>query len=58
MNFQQKEFNKNKIVIPVLLVVLVVAAFAMSKLSRTMSPMTLEEYEGRYSVPEFPKPIR
>lgn len=57
MDFHRKEFNKNKIIIPVFALMLIIAGYVAHVLSKTMKPMTLDEYERRYSIPEFPKPI-
>lgn len=57
MDFHSKDLNKNKIIIPILFVMLAIAVYAANELSKTMKPMTLEEYESRYTVPEFPKPV-
>lgn len=57
MDFHQKEFNKNKIIIPVLFLMLMAAGYVAHRLSGMMTPMTLDEYEQRYSVPEIPKPF-
>lgn len=40
-----REINKTKIVIVFFVVFSAVAAYAMVQLSKTMRPMTLEEYE-------------
>ena len=57
MDLQHKEFNKNKIIIPVMLLVVIVAGYVASRLSHMMKPMTLDEYEQRYSTPEIPQPF-
>ena len=57
MDLGRKEFNKNKIVIPVIILIILTAAYVADSLSKAMRPMTVEEYESRYAIPEFPKPI-
>ena len=57
MDLQHKEFNKNTIIIPVMVLVVIGAGYAASRLSYMMKPMTLDEYEQRYSTPEIPQPF-
>ena len=45
MQNYSREINKTKIVVVLFIVFSAVAAYAMMQLSKTMRPMTLEEYE-------------
>lgn len=57
MDFQHKEFNKNKIIVPVILVIIIIAGYAVDRLSHAMRPLTLDEYERRSTAPQIPQPF-
>lgn len=51
------EFNKNKFIFPVFLLVVSVAFYAIAHLAPLVKPATLDDPDSRFSVPAFPVPV-
>jgi len=49
--YSNKEFNKNKIIIPLLLLITSLAVYLGIQMYGLVRPVTLEEYDARYKGP-------
>lgn len=51
------EFNKNKFVFPLFLLIVSLAFYAIGHLAPLVKPASLDDLDDRYSIPAFPNPV-
>jgi len=49
--YSNKEFNKNKLIVPLLLFVVSLAVYLGTQMYGLVKPVTLEEYDARHKKP-------
>lgn len=58
MAFYQRDFDKNKLILPLFVVIAAVGAYVAFQLHAEIKPVSLDDLGNGLPAPIFPRPIR